>query len=293
MTPAEASLLVTNSTLVYLNLVTGIPFIVLYGIFLPSCGVALYLALQEKRQSKAILVIVIVLLLTMTLTLVCAVVYIVMSCKYMFIENTAWSKGDSINKEAEVLDSLLSDHTFNWLVAEEWLGVVPHNHSPSCQLTASLCFTAVLFICDGTFDAISLNPSSPLGSTIPWDLASGFLSLTVNIITTSSIIMKVWYYWKSLPRGYRQTPAQQILLLWAESGALYCAVQLPWAIFQALAVNKVQQSPEVLAEGFLTNLTAALGGLYPISVFIVVKQKVSLLDETVQLETHMPASRTS
>jgi len=228
----------------------------------------------------------------------------------MFIENTAWSKGDSINKEAEVLDSLLSDHTFNWLVAEEWLGVVPllvsdsivtwrawvmwPNHKYArIAFGVLLCSNIILFICDGTFDAISLNPSSPLGSTIPWDLASGFLSLTVNIITTSSIIMKVWYYWKSLPRGYRQTPAQQILLLWAESGALYCAVQLPWAIFQALAVNKVQQSPEVLAEGFLTNLTAALGGLYPISVFIVVKQKVSLLDETVQLETHMPASRTS
>lgn len=108
---------------------------------------------QEIRKSKAMLLVVVVLLLALTLTLVCAVVYILMSCKYMFIDNTAWSKGESIIEETEMLNNLLANETFNWLVAEEWLGVVPvctsltlrklefhlitNNHSPSCWSAAS------------------------------------------------------------------------------------------------------------------------------------------------------------
>jgi len=306
MTPPEAAILASSGAEIYFSIQYLVTNIVLNGAFVLLVGIAIQLVITNphKKRFKALwMAIIILTFIVATLDAIAKTAYDLELCKYTFIKNSSWINGGSSKEDTALLKSQVGKHTTVWLSAEVWLQIIPLLVS-DCIVTwrawvlwpnhkyVRAAFgvlqgaNIVVIICDAVFDTLSITSAvASTGSSLPWDFSAIYLSLGVNVIMTSSIILKVWYFRKLLPQNYKRTALQQTLLLWAESGIVYCTAQLFWAVFQNLAVNAQTDEDAVsLGSKFLTDIVVALGGIYTVFVFIAVNKEVSQINETVHLE---------
>ncbi|KAF9068142.1 hypothetical protein BDP27DRAFT_1403399 [Rhodocollybia butyracea] len=281
MTPPEAAILASSGAEIYFSIQYLVTNIVLNGAFVLLVGIAIQLVITNphKKRFKALwMAIIILTFIVATLDAIAKTAYDLELCKYTFIKNSSWINGGSSKEDTALLKSQVGKHTTVWLSAEVWLQIIPLLVS-DCIVTwrAWVLWPNHKYV-RAAFGVLQGANIASTGSSLPWDFSAIYLSLGVNVIMTSSIILKVWYFRKLLPQNYKRTALQKTLLLWAESGIVYCTAQ-------NLAVNAQTDEDAVsLGSKFLTDIVVALGGIYTVFVFIAVNKEVSQINETVHLE---------
>ncbi|KAF9073281.1 hypothetical protein BDP27DRAFT_318461 [Rhodocollybia butyracea] len=136
--------------------------------------------------------------------------------------------------------------------------------------------------------ALSLTLDSPWSTLLVSNVLGLITSLAINILSTSLIGVKAWMYrrdWKALRRHNRLTKSQQVLMLWIESGVVFSVLQVVYMFIQLakaalLAWPGVHAGPSLNSlQNWLLSMIPLLVGLYLITVSLIVKLKLSVVEE--------------
>ncbi|KIK53711.1 hypothetical protein GYMLUDRAFT_926557 [Collybiopsis luxurians FD-317 M1] len=301
MTPAEIELLATIGASTYHNVTSSICAFVLYGVYILSVAIAIRLIIESntgKRKHKLIWLSVAILgafALLMTPNFITRSMFLLVSAEKEFIQTLSQGIAAQVQAARQreyVLNQILlwplplvlimSDSIAMWRAWVMW----QNNNYVRGMLMLLFVGNFVTQVCDEIFDHLTLAGTlehEPSFFTIHWDLASAVVSLAVNLSTTALIGYKAWEYrnqFRTLGLGHHKlTISQQVLLLWIESGVIFCALQILWVAFQFLDTQSTSVTVFNVIAVIVVQILFAAGGLYPIAVFIMVNLKMSMVEE--------------
>ncbi|KAF9066020.1 hypothetical protein BDP27DRAFT_1331274 [Rhodocollybia butyracea] len=283
MTPEEAAFLNQFATVVFYDIVYNIWLFVLYG--------ARRISQTAMQKPQLIL-----LCCTMVsacfwnIFVVCLVDDLLLT-KYGFIQTSKaglFVQGEIALTKAFVWQRLqllsgpimsrMSDAIVTWRAWVMW----PTNKLVRLTLIFLMVSDTVVVFGDILFDELTFPNLSRSG-----DLAAAVVSVIVNIITTLLIAFKAWHYRQRTKQvNIGLTKSLRIMLLWIESGVIYTIFHVLFTIFVFLdAPVKGTFSGVDVTYRLLAQIVVAFGTIYPLAVFIIVDQKMSMVEETMSLVT--------
>ncbi|KAJ7435272.1 hypothetical protein FB451DRAFT_1464395 [Mycena latifolia] len=172
---------------------------------------------------------------------------------------------------------LLSDSVVCWRV------YILYGRSKRVLWTAgcllSALFTA-LFLCNLTQIGIGFPSVGNLHQLSPGDLSIDIIALAlcalINMWATSMIAYQGWRCWREIRRYFkgtnRRTFAESMLVLFAESGAVYTAL---WIVKNIIIIPSVEDTAYTY---YATVLMYQITGMYPTLVIILVALQKSHLE---------------
>ncbi|KAF9067410.1 hypothetical protein BDP27DRAFT_1422837 [Rhodocollybia butyracea] len=174
--------------------------------------------------------------------------------------------------------SRMSDAMVTWRAWVMW----PTNKLVRLTLVLLMVSDVVVVFGDILFDELTFPNLSRSG-----DLAAVVVSVIINIITTLLIAFKAWHYRQRTKQvNIGLTKSLCIMLLWIESGVIYTIFHVLFTIFVFLdAPVKGTFSGVDVMYRILAQIVVAFGTIYPLAVFIIVDQKMSMVEETMSLVT--------
>jgi len=292
MTSDEIALLVQSGSDTYLNVATFVSTFVLYGGYLLALTIVMRLLLFNTARRKLQVISVgctIFAASILTLNYVGCLMTNLVDIYYGYIKTLPQglpAQAESANTHMILMDEitvwiiniliLMSDCTAMWRACIMW----PNSRLLKVTLIILTVGNFVVQICDGIF------PEFSNGAITGWDVASASFSLGINLTTTAIIGLKAWQYQKDQSnmglKHHGLNKSQQVLLFWIESGVIFCATQALWAVFDILDLNQTSTN-EISVVNFAENITSQIvtagGALYPIAVFIIVSQGMSVVEE--------------
>ncbi|KAE9387889.1 hypothetical protein BT96DRAFT_1025664 [Gymnopus androsaceus JB14] len=124
-------------------------------------------------------------------------------------------------------------------------------------------------------DAI-LDDTSTVGGPLALDYVSSFVSLAVNLLGTGIIGFTTWQHKKSTYQAStasrrKKSSIEIILFFLLQSGAVFCAIQLLYAVAQVLpGFTSGSSASDLLLVTVMTAICNGAAVLYPLAVFIMV-----------------------
>ncbi|KAJ3873639.1 hypothetical protein F5051DRAFT_432015 [Lentinula edodes] len=183
---------------------------------------------------------------------------------------------------------LLSDFIVAWRAWAIW----PTQRYVEVMLVTVLVGSCVLRICDEVLYTLDIyfpghnTTSSTLGV---FNMLSLGFSIFTNIVSTFLLALKTWIYVttkRQLAVRYpKSTHSYQTLLLWVESGVLFGLFQIIFGVFQVL-VSMTIINPKFIhpADAFLQALMKGIAALYPITVFLIMKLRLSIVEDCILVQ---------
>ncbi|KAF9072050.1 hypothetical protein BDP27DRAFT_1320997 [Rhodocollybia butyracea] len=273
MTPEEVVEFSDFGLVVYLDLIETIVILVLSGIYCLALCIALYIYWQETHAAGAKKTMICVLLGTFVPMLLIVVSSVVIPgiVKYglvtaatqthIIVYNaiTSWSSNIIIG---------VTDAVIVWRAWAMWMD----NRKVRWTLLLLMLADIGVSLADCIAD-FSSNPTTQ-SHAITLDWVNLVLSLSVNMIATCLIAVRVWLHHKSIKSisiTRKWTKGERILLLLVESGAIYLLLQLLCIIIIASSVKAPLLSPIACAAVLATALYTVGAAVNPIAIFILVQ----------------------
>ncbi|KIK70090.1 hypothetical protein GYMLUDRAFT_236522 [Collybiopsis luxurians FD-317 M1] len=290
MTPEETVLLSDFGTSLLYQIAALICSSTLYGIYLLMAFVSFYLLVRRGTSNRP-----------RQILLTC-LAFVLLTDTWVFINKCAanlieiWAAIARIHPPgdltAQIEDGVATlvpfqyianwPVTFNLLVSDcivAWRVWVIWNEYKLIKGCLALLVSAniVVNILDCIFDDLAV---ASFWNTSRWDSAAAFLSLGLNFVATVLIAFKVWRFRVTMKSKFDHhwTPVENILLFLVESGAVYCGLQLIYAILITLTVTSTGITPLNIAKSMIIEFFIGASALYPVSVVIIVERSWSTLD---------------
>ncbi|KAJ3822935.1 hypothetical protein F5878DRAFT_184405 [Lentinula raphanica] len=176
------------------------------------------------------------------------------------------------------LNLIISDCIVTWRAWVVWTG--------NTQLRLCLAIFAfasfVVNIIDCVFDDIALKSFWAISA---WDTAAAFLSFGLNLIATLLIAFKVWQHHQVVKTwaNHQRTEVEKVLLLFVESGALYCLFQLVYSIMILLSASSSGGTTSLMiATSIIIECFIFASALFPVSIIIMINLEWSPLEYTIR-----------
>ncbi|KAJ3932135.1 MAG: hypothetical protein NXY57DRAFT_1038647 [Lentinula lateritia] len=183
---------------------------------------------------------------------------------------------------------LLSDFIVAWRAWAIW----PTRRYVEVMLVTVLVGSCVFRICDEvlyTLDIYFPGHNSTRSTLGVFNMLSLGFSIFTNIVSTFLLALKTWIYVTTkrqlAVRYAKPTHSYQTLLLWVESGVLFGLFQMIFGVFQVL-VSMTIINPKFIhpADAFLQALMKVVAALYPIAVFLMMKLRLSIVEECIMVQ---------
>ncbi|KAE9406635.1 hypothetical protein BT96DRAFT_915322 [Gymnopus androsaceus JB14] len=293
MTPAEVQFLAQLGTYTYYDICQYITMWVLYGVFIIPATMAIYLFLCKSINGysrKILLGCMIIVVLMSTWNYIVNTAGVAIAIQFEFIKpsnegleggfiaaNVATKPWEAQSSWPATITLLISDAIVTWRACVVW----PTTRLVWYMLIAIMIGNIGVNIAGCIVEDIVLDFLSP----ISLDLACLFISLGVNFIATLAIGLKVWYHHHATQTLYSNrkqkfSPTSRILLLFVESGALFCILQLLIAILTVLGTNAPLLSPLESTFRIITEFFTGMTSIYPMAIIIMLNFNQLPLQET-------------
>ncbi|KAE9400310.1 hypothetical protein BT96DRAFT_653136 [Gymnopus androsaceus JB14] len=310
MTPSEVQLLVEMGNIIYLNASGSVIIWVLYGIFILSATIAIYLCLENsvKGGPRMILVVcMIILVLVNAWQYALGSAEIPVQIKFGLVNTLNGGLEDQligsamavgpINEQLDwptAISLMLNDGTVIWRACAVW----PHKKILSYGLITFMVSNIAVNVANCIAQDIHLDSTT----VIILESAAILISFGVNLTATSAIGAKIWFHHRATRflysnRKQKHSPTIRILLLLIESGVLFCIAQLWLAVFQVFFTQKPATFSAFTQTFLIVNeFWNGILPIYPVAVLILLNLNRLPLEETIHhnsvvVDISAPAAR--
>ncbi|KIK57940.1 hypothetical protein GYMLUDRAFT_246594 [Collybiopsis luxurians FD-317 M1] len=153
-------------------------------------------------------------------------------------------------------------------------------------------FNIGIQIADCIVDNIEIQVSiSNSATTLDW--ISIMVSLVVNMFATGLIAWRAWNHHQITIEVaiHKRTRAQNILLLFIESGAIYCTIQVIYTLLTLLHIyGPVNSGGFLLAYNVMGGINGLASAWYPMAVVVLINMDSSPVNETFHLNQTFESS---